>query len=208
MNLWIVGLIEVLLKFLFGIRRNVRHLPEGPCIIVSNHNSALDTYVLATLLTREHRRRTCVAAARDTFAAGLLGAFARWSLDVVLVDRRPKAHEDPLDPLKERLAQGRSLILYPEGTRGEPGRIEPFKRGVGLLGTAFPDLPIHPVFLKGVENCLGRNEFLLVPFEISLRVGERPLYGRDALAQAGNVRDASLLLTRQLEEEVRRLAGP
>lgn len=205
MNLPVVRAIELFLVFFFGIRKKIRHLPDEQCILAANHNSALDTYVLASLLGSHHRKMTRVIAAKDTFASGLLGWFARWSLDVVLVDRHAVGHHALLEEPKRLLQEGWSLILYPEGTRGEPGKIESFKRGVGVLATEFPDVPFYPVFIRGVERCLARNEYLAVPFEIALEVGEAPLYGRDFLKEDPDPRRASKTFAGALEDEVRRL---
>ncbi|OQA29535.1 MAG: 2-acyl-glycerophospho-ethanolamine acyltransferase [Verrucomicrobia bacterium ADurb.Bin345] len=205
MNLPAVRTIELFLIFFFGIRKRIRHLPDDPCIVAANHNSSLDTYVLASLLSPSHRARTRVLAAKDTFKQGFAGWFARKTLNVVLVERKPAGHHDPLLEPRQLLAGGFSLILYPEGTRGEPGRMEHFKRGVGVLATAFPDTPVWPVFIRGVERCLARSEYLAVPFEIGLEIGAAPLYGRDFLANATDVREASKQFTEALETAVRTL---
>jgi 1-acyl-sn-glycerol-3-phosphate acyltransferase len=203
MNLFAVTAIEWFIVFFFGLRKNVEHVPDGQCILVANHNSSLDTYVLASLLSPEHKRKTRAVAAKDTFAAGWGGWFARWSLDAVLVERHPHGSRDPLADVKQLLADGWSLILYPEGTRGEPGKMASFKRGIGVLATDHPDLPIYPVFIKGVERCLARDEYLVVPFEIAIQVAEQPVYGRDFLQQAGDKREVSKLIARALEDAVR-----
>jgi 1-acyl-sn-glycerol-3-phosphate acyltransferase len=206
MNLYAVRTFELFLIFLFGIRKNIKHVPDEQCIIVANHNSALDTFVLASLLSWKHKKRTRVVAAKDTFASGVAGWVARWSLDALLVERHPTGHHDPLAEVKEVLRKCRSLIIYPEGTRGEPGKMESFKRGVGVLSAEFPDLPVYAVFIKGVEKCLARNEYLMVPFEIALTVAAKPLYGRDFLKDA-DPREASKRITQALEDEVQRLGG-
>ncbi len=207
MNLFAVETLEVFLMFLFGLRKNIKHVPDGQCIIAANHNSSLDTYVLASLLSSEQKKRTRVVAAKDTFARGFAGWFARWSLHAELLERNPRGAHDPLAGAKQLLKDGWSLIVYPEGTRGEPGRMAPFKRGVGVLAADFPDLPVYPVFIKGVERCLARTEYLVVPFEISLQVAEQPVYGRDFLGPAADPREASKLFTKALEDVVRSMGG-
>lgn len=206
MNPHAVRAVELLLIFLFGIRKNIKHVPDEPCIIIANHNSDLDTYVLASLLSWKHKKKTRVVAAKDTFVGGIVGWIARNTLDVLLVERHPSGHQDPLTKVKDGLRSGQSLIIYPEGTRGEPGKLESFKRGVGVLATEFPDLPVYAVFIKGVEKALARNEYLVVPFEIGLTVADRPLYARDFLKNA-EPREASKLITQALEEEVKRMGG-
>jgi 1-acyl-sn-glycerol-3-phosphate acyltransferase len=207
MNRAAVQAIEIGLTFLFGIRKNRARLPDDQCLLVANHNSFLDTYALASLLSFAHKGRTRVAAAKDTFAGGLLGWLARTTLDVVLVERRP-AGQDPLAEIKAILRGGSSLILFPEGTRGEPGELVRFKRGVGLLAVEHPDLPVYPVFMRGLDRCLGRNDSLLVPFEVRLTAAETPLFGRESLrACPESVRDASRHFTLAVENAVRRLGG-
>ncbi len=206
MNLHAVRTIELFLIFLFGIRKNIKHVPDEQCIIVANHNSDLDTYVLASLLSWKHKQTTRVVAAKDTFSHGVGGWIARNTLDALLVDRHASGHTDPLAEVKNILREGKSVILYPEGTRGEPGVMESFKRGVGVLACEFPDLPVYPVFIKGVERALARNEYLVVPFEIALTVAERPFRGRDFLTGC-EPREASKRITQALEDEVKRMGG-
>lgn len=206
MNLYAVRTFELFLIFLFGIRKNIKHLPDEQCIVIANHNSDLDTFVLASLLGWKHKQRTQVVAAKDTFAGGVAGWIAAWALNALLVERHPAGHHDPLAEVKDVLRKGQSLIIYPEGTRGEPGKMESFKRGVGVLAAEFPDLPVYPVFIKGVERALARNEYLMVPFEIGLTVASKPFYGRDFLKDA-DPREASKLITQALEDEVQRLGG-
>jgi len=206
-NATAVKAIELFLVFFYGIRKKIARLPDEQCIIIANHNSSLDTYVLASLLSWKHKQTTRVAAAKDTFASGLVGWIAQKTLRVVLVERHPSGKQNPLDEILDLLRQGLSLIIYPEGTRGEPGRMAPFKRGVGVLSVEFPDVPVYPVFIKGVEKCLARNEYLAVPFEIGLEVSGQPLYGRDFLKDARNKREASKLAAKAMENEVRGLGG-
>ncbi len=162
----------------------------------------------ASLLAWDHKRRTRVAAARDTFGNGLLGWFARTTLDTVLVERRPTKGQDPLEPLKALLVEGRSLVLYPEGTRGEPGDLVPFKRGIGLLAMAFPEIPIYAIYIRGVERCLGRKEVLLVPFQVRLMADHTPLCGGDFPPLPGEgERERSARIALALENRLRALGG-
>lgn len=157
---------------------NVRHrerLPnDGPCIVVANHNSHLDTITLMTLLPLKLLPKVHPVAAADYFLRNrLLAWFALKVIGIVPINRqRTRPDEDLLAPVREALARGDILILFPEGSRGEPEKLTEFKSGVARLAQAFPAVPVIPIFMHGLGKALPKGEAILVPFFIDVFVGE------------------------------------
>src|SRR3989344_5693364 len=134
-----LGMIYYILRALFHVLLirpfmyvwvglNVKHggrLPQnGPAIIVSNHNSHLDTLTLEILFPLRFLRKIRPVAAADYFLRNrILKWFTVDVMRIIPVERRGKGGADPLAPCHEALARGHVLIIYPEGSRGEPGKM-------------------------------------------------------------------------------------
>jgi 1-acyl-sn-glycerol-3-phosphate acyltransferase len=165
-------LIKPLVLFLIGLNvRGREHLPSaGPAIVVANHNSHLDTLVLMSLFPQALIPDVHPVAAADYFFRNrCLKWFALNVIGIVPIDRRPSARDgDTLAPLLTALDQGKILILFPEGSRGQPELRGKFKSGVAHLLSKRPEVPVTPVFFSGLGKCLPKGEFVLVPFFVDV----------------------------------------
>jgi 1-acyl-sn-glycerol-3-phosphate acyltransferase len=118
---------------------------DGPALIVADHSSHLDTAVLLASLPASRRRRTAVAAAADYFfgtvwrAAGSALVFNTFPIE------RRGGSESTLPG--DLLADGWSLIVYPEGTRSQDGF--PGRFGMAAWLAVSHSVPVIPVGLRG-----------------------------------------------------------
>ena len=143
-------------------------------ILVSNHNSHLDTMALLASLNSKQICSTHPVAAGDYFGKSPLKAFiTKTFVNAILIPRKKEVgKENPLEIMMKELEKGSSLILFPEGSRGEPEKMQEFKKGVGVLLQKFPEIPYIPVFMKGMGRVLPKGEKILVPFDSYVCFGE------------------------------------
>jgi 1-acyl-sn-glycerol-3-phosphate acyltransferase len=155
-----------------------RRLPvKGPAILVANHNSHLDVLTLLSLFPLSFVDRVQPAAAADYFLKSrFLAWFSLRVVGVIPVTRGgdPKK-DDPLKGCAQALNEGRVLILFPEGTRGEPEQLSEIKNGLWFLSRQFPDVPIIPIFMFGLGRSMGKGQWIPVPFFVDVYVDE-PMY--------------------------------
>lgn len=137
----------------------MENLPSsGPYIIAANHSSHLDSAAIISLLGRS-ARDLHVLGAKDYFFDGRLkGWLVSTCLNVLPFDR----HENFLRSLglSQRAVQmGRSLLIFPEGTRSRTGEIAEFKPGLGLLALEL-GVPVVPTYIHGTYDALPVGKML------------------------------------------------
>jgi 1-acyl-sn-glycerol-3-phosphate acyltransferase len=145
-------------------------------IYFANHSSNLDGPTIWASLPAAIRMRTRPIAARDYWDAGpLRRLLAKKILHAVLINRgKITAADNPLHAMEAALAEGSSLIIFPEGTRtlDDDGGMNPFKPGLWHLAHRHPQLELIPVYLENLNRILPKGEFLLVPILSAVTFGE------------------------------------
>lgn len=140
-------------------------------IYFANHTSHLDTVVLWSSLPRDLRAKTRPVAAKDYWSSGIRKRIAQEELHVVLVDRKRTENSDPLAPLREALAEGSSMIIFPEGTRRPQAIPSEFKSGIWRLAREFPNVELIPVYIENLHRAMPKGALIPVPTICSVRFG-------------------------------------
>lgn len=142
-------------------------------IYFANHASHVDTLAILAALPADVRAHVRPVAARDYWDSSPRRRFvAHRVLDVVFVERKQDSGGDPLERVKEALAAGSSLILFPEGTRSLTGEIGPFKSGLYWLSKQFPDVALVPVHLSNLARAMPKGAVLPVPISCQVSFGK------------------------------------
>jgi 1-acyl-sn-glycerol-3-phosphate acyltransferase len=166
-------------------------------IYFANHQSHFDWVLIWAALPRDLRTITRPIAARDYWTSTPLKHWiTREIFNAVYVSRERSADEDPLEPLMEALRNGDSLVIFPEGTRGNKGDPAPFKAGLYHLAEAFPDVNLIPAWIDNVQRVMPKGEVVPVPILCSVTFGA-PLTlqpGEEKRAFLDRARDAVIAL--------------
>jgi 1-acyl-sn-glycerol-3-phosphate acyltransferase len=137
-------------------------------VYFANHTSHLDFVVLWSVLPRKLRAMTRPVAAKDYWNSGLRKRIAVNAFHAVLVERSEKVAEgdrslaarNTLAMLLEALGTENSLIVFPEGTRGDGLEIGSFKSGLYYLWSKRPEIQFIPVYLSNLNRILPKGRSL------------------------------------------------
>ena len=195
------------LKYIIGVRfENADVLKkEKQYIIIANHNSHFDTVTIMSSLPKKHFLNTHPVGAADYFTKSWALRFASEDILNTIHIHRRKEEGGPstIEVLDNHLKNGKNLLLFPEGTRGQPGIMTDFKSGIAVLLKKNPGIPFIPVYLVGFGRVLPKEKTLIVPLNCTVRFGEPiipdPSLSVDEILQL--TQDAVLALRRSDERE-------
>lgn len=152
-------------------------------IYYANHSSHLDFVTLWSVMPPRLRRRVRPIAAKDYWGSGIKQKVAEGVFNAYLVDRHgsgkrggsdqspPRASSAGASPkgsgqlagMTAVLDGGDSLIIFPEGTRGDGERVARFHGGLYRLALHDPSIPVIPVTLRDLGRILPKGEVIPVP---------------------------------------------
>jgi len=138
-------------------------------ILVSNHQSTFDIFALLGYLPMQFRW----TAKAELFRIPILG----WSMSrigYVPIERSsPKKAYRSMLQAAEKVKNGMSVMVFPEGTRSPDGKIQPFKKGAFLIALK-SQAPILPIAIRGTEKIMQKGDWRTQPGDVQIVI-DRPV---------------------------------
>ncbi len=200
------GLCAALFRTLYRLRvEGLQHLPpSGPLILVANHCSFFDAFILAASLPLRFCQHMFYMGFEWFFRHPILAWWGR-GVRVIPVDMDTFLLR-ALQASAVVLQRGKVLCVFPEGERSVDGRIRPFLRGVGILAKELK-APVLPAYIAGSFEAWPRGQSIPRIHRLHVRFG--PVATPEALLASEGPRgddDAETIVMR-LRERVAALGG-
>lgn len=195
LGLFLLGLV----RLLTGAQARWHGVPPRAeqRIYFANHQSHADLVMIWAALPQELRTITRPVAARDYWTKSPLRQWITTAVfNAVYVEREGKGEGDPLAPLADALARGDSIILFPEGTRGDGEEPQRFRSGLYTLATRFPNVVLVPAWIDNIQRVMPKGEVVPVPILCSVTFGApvRVEEGEERRAFLDRAREAVIAL--------------
>ncbi len=153
---------------------------EGQHIYFANHTSNLDAVVLWSALPLDIRLQTRPVAARDYWEKNRIRRFlATKVFNAVLIQRAGHSGEagsardvlTTFNSMVEAIGTDASLIIFPEGMRGDGEEVLPFKAGIFHIAKRRPDVKFVPAYIFNLGRILPKHEIMPVPLLSTVSIG-------------------------------------
>lgn len=156
-----------------GVKVEVKgegNVPEGePVIFVCNHQSYFDIKVAFGFIPRNF----CFIAKEEITRIPVVSGYMRTAGHIALPREEDRRAYDTMLEVVKQSRKGKSLLIFPEGTRSPNGRLGPFKRGVSLI-VLKSGRRVIPTAIIGSRKFLPKGEWLCHPEnrEITIKFGK------------------------------------
>ena len=138
-------------------------------IVIANHTSHLDMGFVRHALGTYGEDIVSLAAQDYFFDQGIKRTFFENFTNLKAIDRKSGVRQS-LRQASEVIGQGKTVLIFPEGTRSATGDVQEFKTMVGHLALAH-GVDILPIYLGGTFEAMPRGAAVPTRREISARIG-------------------------------------
>ncbi|MEA2084016.1 MAG: lysophospholipid acyltransferase family protein [Thermodesulfobacteriota bacterium] len=141
--------------------------PTKSYIFAANHQSQFDIFALQGYLGIDFRW----LAKKELFDIPVFGSSMRIAGYIPINRGKGREAFKSLIEAAERIAEGTSVVIFPEGTRSPDGRIQEFKSG-GMVLAIKSGVSVVPVAITGTHHIMPKGTLLSRPGDVMIRVGE------------------------------------
>jgi 1-acyl-sn-glycerol-3-phosphate acyltransferase len=139
---------------------------EGPFIFMSTHQGYYDVFALLGHLPFQFKW----LVKKELFSVPFLG----WTMATagyINIDREgTRKTVEALNEAAQKIREGMSIVIFPEGSRSPNGSIQPFKKG-GFTLAIKSKVPIVPIAITGSRKIMPKDRLTVTSGEIRIRIG-------------------------------------
>jgi 1-acyl-sn-glycerol-3-phosphate acyltransferase len=139
---------------------------KGPYILMSNHQGSYDIFALLGHLPFQFKW----LAKKELFSIPFFG----WTMAAagyISIDREgTRKTVEAMNEAAEKIRDGMSVVIFPEGSRSPDGSIQPFKKG-GFTLAIKSGVPIVPITITGSREIMPRDRLTITSGEIQIQIG-------------------------------------
>lgn len=156
---------------------------DTPFIFVSNHNSHMDIAVLAFSTKMGYEKFGFLAAKDYWFDNSFNRIFFKNFINLIPISRNTSGKdsidiEDTFLLTKAFMSLNNNIIMFPEGSRGEAGQLQRFRKGAMRFSLGL-NVPILPAAIVGTEKVWPKGEWFMKPGKITIKILP-PIYPKDS----------------------------
>lgn len=141
-------------SFNFKIEIKDNHPPKAGSLIICNHFGFADINTLAAIIPAESQ--THYISKKSISEIPLFGWHMRYYGDILFNRKNPEERKRVITQTLEMIQQGKSVVLFPEGTRSKTNSPQ-IKIKPGLIEAAIQNnIPIHTIAIKGTQNLIEK----------------------------------------------------
>ncbi len=169
--------------------KGMEHLNgEGPYIFMSNHQSYYDVFALLGHLPYQFKW----LVKKELFSIPFLG-WTMAAVGYISIDRGgTRDTVEAMNEAAQKIRDGMSVTIFPEGSRSPDGSIQPFKKG-GFTLAIKSKVPIVPIAIDGSGDIMPKDKFTASSGEI------RMLMDRPIETESYSLKDREILMKRVRE---------
>ena len=168
---WIAVPWARIIVWVCGVRVNVLGRenvdPGRPRIYLTNHQSFFDIFVILAALPVDFK----FVLKQELMRIPVLGFTMRQARYIAIDRENPRKAVRSMNEAAERIKSGASVVVFPEGTRSEDGRLQTFKRG-GFLLALKSGCELVPVTIRGSSRVAPKGSLRIRPGRVTVTMGE------------------------------------